>query len=126
MEKKKTFQDTIKDFVESNKDKPDNGYALEDYELGRNPDSGSVCEYSINKNPFRWCKITFIGSNVVSLETETSPTITNTLDSVEFRPIHSAKREAIGNMMNSASVGMKGIDFANRLYEAGYRLQEEK
>ena len=34
--------------------------------------------------------------------------------------------QLVDSMMKFASSGMISIDFANRLYEAGYRLQAEK
>ncbi len=124
---KPNFQEVIQTYI---KEEPavvkDNKYAVEEYELGCTPDTGSVCEYSVEGSPFRWCKITFMGSNVAVFETKTAPEVSVTLDRIDFRPIHSAKRESVDNMMKFASSGMKSIDFANRLYEAGYRLQEEK
>lgn len=94
------------------------------YEDGELPPLNIECEYSVNDAPHRWCKLNYIGKNIVVFETKTSSEVVAEVDTVDFRPLELEKRQVVAAMMKLSSGGMSLHDFATKLYDNHYRVVE--
>lgn len=94
------------------------------YEDGELPPLNTECEYSVNDAPYRWCKLNYIGKNIVVFETKTSSEVVAEVETVDFRPLDLEKKQVVAGMMKLSTGGMSLHDFATKLYENNYRVVE--
>lgn len=95
------------------------------YEDGELPPLSTECEYSVNDSPYRWCKLNYIGSDIIVFATKTSNDVVVKVDEVDFRPLNLEKKQVVSSMMKHSMAGMSLSDYSAKLYEAGFRLVEE-
>jgi hypothetical protein len=100
-------------------------FSQESYNRGDFPLVGNECEYSVGSNPFRWCKLNYIGEDIVVFQTKTSKEVVVKLDDIEFRPLEFEKKITVADMMEVSAAGMSLSDFAARLYEHGYNVNNK-
>lgn len=101
-------------------------FSQESYNRGDLPLVGNECEYSVDSNPFRWCKLNYIGEDIVVFQTKTSKEVVVKLDDIEFRPLEFEKKITVADMMEVATAGMSLSDFAAKLYEYGYNFNNKE
>jgi len=101
-------------------------FSQESYNQGELPLVGNECEYSVDSNPFRWCKLNYIGEDIVVFQTKTSKEVVVKIDDIDFRPLEFEKKNTVADMMKVSTAGMSLSDFAAKLYEYGYHFKNKE